>query len=73
MLDIVKHGLKLGFLSEAPRRVPFRVKYNTKENGIISHEIGKLLKKKVIVQTITQKVDFFSSVFLKVKKMRVTE
>ena len=32
ILDIVKHGLK----SVAPRREPFRVTYNTKENGIIS-------------------------------------
>ena len=68
ILDIVKHGLKLEFLSEAPHRKPFRVTYNTKENGIISQETGKLLKKKVIVQTIAEKRDFFSSVFLRVKK-----
>ena len=59
ILDIVKHGLKLEFLSEAPHRKPFRVTCNTKENGIISQETGKLLKKKVIVQTIAEKRDFF--------------
>ena len=64
ILDIVKHGLKLEFLSVAPHREPFRVTYNTKENDIISQEINKLLKKKVIVQTIAEKGDFFSSVFL---------
>ena len=42
ILDIVKHGLKLEFLSEAPHREPFRVTYNTKENGIISQERSKL-------------------------------
>ena len=68
ILDIVKHGLKLEYLSEVPHREPFQVTYNTKENGIISQEIGKLLKKKVIVQTIAEKGDFFSSVFLRVKK-----
>ena len=52
----------------APHREPFRVTYNTKENGIISQEISKLLKKKVIVQRIAEKGDFFSSVFLQVKK-----
>ena len=36
ILDIVKHGLKLEFLSEAPLREPFRVTYDTKENAIIS-------------------------------------
>ena len=40
----------------------------TKENGIIWQEISKLLKKKVIVYTISEKGEFFSSVFLKVKK-----
>ena len=64
ILDIVKHGLKLEFLSVAPHREPFRVTYNTKENGIISQEISKLLKKKVIVQAIAEKGGFFSSVFL---------
>ena len=68
ILDIVKQGLKLKFLSEAPHREPFRVTYNTKENGIISQEISKLLKKKVIVQTIAEKGNFFSSVFLSAKK-----
>ena len=68
ILDIVKHGLKLEFLSEAPHREPFQVTYNTKENGIISQEIGKLLKKKVIVQTIAEKGDFLFSIFLRVKK-----
>ena len=34
----------------------------------MSQEINKLLKKKVIVQTIAEKRDFFSSVFLRVKK-----
>ena len=68
ILDIVKHGLKLEFLSVAPHREPFRVTYNTKGNDIISQEISKLLKKKVIVQTIAEKGDFFSSVFLRVKK-----
>ena len=52
----------------APHRKPFRITYNTKENGIISQEISKLLKKKVIVQTIAEKGDFFSSVFLRAKK-----
>ena len=64
ILDIVKHGLKLEFLSVAPHREPFQATYNTKENGIISQKISKLLKKKVIVQTIAEKGDFFSSVFL---------
>ena len=68
ILDIVKHGLKLEFLSVSPHREPFRVTYNTKENDITSQEINKLLKKKVIVQTIAEKGDFFSSVFLRVKK-----
>ena len=68
ILDIVKHGLKLEFLSVAPHREPFRVTYNTKENGIISQEISKLLKKKVIVQIIAEKGDFFCSVFLQAKK-----
>ena len=68
ILDIVKHGLKLEFLSEAPHREPFRVTYKTKENDIISQEIDKFLKKKVIVQTIAEKGNFFSSVFLRAKK-----
>ena len=50
-----------------PHREPFRVTYNTKENDI-SQEINKLLKKKVIVQTIAEKGDFFSPVFLPAKK-----
>ena len=37
-------------------------------NGIISQETGKLLKKKVVVKTIAEKEDFFSSVFFRVKK-----
>ena len=41
---------------------------NTKENGIILQEISKLLKKKVIIQSTAEKRDFFSSVFLQVKK-----
>ena len=68
ILDIVKHGLQLEFLSVAPHREPFRVTYNTKENGIISQEISKLLNEKVIVETIAEKGDFFSSVFLRAKK-----
>ena len=59
ILDIVKHGLKIEFLSVAPHRESFRITYNTKENGIISQEISKLLNKKVIVQTIAEKEDFF--------------
>ena len=39
ILDIVKHGLKLEFLSVAPHREPFQATYNTKENGIISQKI----------------------------------
>ena len=68
ILDIVKHGLKLEFDSETPHREPFQVTYNTKENNIISQEINELLKKKVIVQTIAEKGDFFSSVFLRARK-----
>ena len=68
ILDIVKHGLKLEFLSETPHGELFRVTYNTKENGIISQEISKLLKKKVTVQAIAEKGDFFSSVFLRAKR-----
>ena len=68
ILDIVKHVLKLEFLGEAPHWKPFRVTYSTKENGVISQEISKLLKKTVIVQTIAEKGDFFSSVFLQAKK-----
>ena len=68
ILDTVKHELKLEFLNEAPHREPFRVTFNTKENGIISKEISELLKEKVIVQTIAEKGDFFSSVFLRAKK-----
>ena len=68
ILDIVKHGLKLQVLTEVPHREPFRVTNSTKENGIMSQEINKRLKKKVIVQTIAEKRDFFSSVFLRVKK-----
>ena len=67
ILDIVKHGLKLEFLSVVPHGEPFRVTYNTKESDI-SQEINKLLKKKVIVQTIAEKGDFFTSVFLRAKK-----
>ena len=67
ILDIVKHGLKLEFLNKAPHSEPFRVTYSTKDNGIISQEIGKLLKMKFIVQTYAEKEDFFSSVFLRVK------
>ena len=59
--------MKLEFLSKAPHSEPFRVTYSIKENGIISQEIGKLLKKKVMVKTIEEKGDFFSSVFLRVK------
>ena len=70
ILDIVKHGLKLEFLSKATHSEPFRVTYSTKENGIMSQEIGKLLKKKVIVKTVAEKEDFFSSVYLSVKKYR---
>ena len=65
-LDIVKHGLKLEFLNEEPHREPFQATYNTKEIGI-SQEISKFLKKKVMVQTIAEKGDFFS-LFLRVKK-----
>ena len=61
---IVKHGLKLVFLNEAPHREPFQIMYNTKENDIISQEKSKNLEKKVIVQTIAEKEDFFSSIFL---------
>ena len=64
ILDIVKHGLKLVFLNEAPHREPFQIMYNTKENDIISQEKSKNLEKKVIVQTIAEKEDFFSSIFL---------
>ena len=62
IIDIVKHGLKLESLSKALDRKPFRVTYSTKENGIISQEISKILKKKVIVPTIAEKGNFFSSV-----------
>ena len=52
----------------APHREPFQVTYNTKENDIISQEITKLPNEKVIVQTIAEKGNFFSSVFLQAKK-----
>ena len=52
----------------APHREPFQVTYNTKENDIISQEITKLPNEKVIVQTIAEKGNFFSSVFLRAKK-----
>ena len=68
ILDIVKHGLKLEFLNEAPHREPFQIMYNTNKNGIISQEKSKNLEKKVIVQTTAKKGDFFSSIFLRVKK-----
>ena len=57
-------------------RKPFQVTYNSKENGINSREICRLLKKKVTVQTIAVKEDFFSSVsryFYELTKMRVTD
>ena len=59
ILDTVKHWLKLEFLSKATHSEPFRLTYSTKENGIISQEIGKLLKKKVIVKTVAEKRRFF--------------
>ena len=62
IINIVKHGLKLEFLSKALDRKPFRVTYSTKENGIISQEISKILKKKLIVPTIAEKGNSFSSV-----------
>ena len=63
ILDIVKYGLNLEFLSEALHREPFRVTYNTKENGFIPQETGKLLKKKVIAQTIAENGFFLLSIF----------
>ena len=72
ILDTVKHGLKLEFLSEAPHMEPFRVTYNTKVNNIILQEINKLLKKKVIVQTIAEKWKFSPQYFYELKKMSVT-
>ena len=68
ILDIVKHGSKLEFLSKAPPNEPSQVTYSTKENAIISQEIWKLLKKKVIIETIAKKGDFLSLVFLRFKK-----
>ena len=68
IINIVKHGLKLEFLSKALDRKPFRVTYSTKENGIISQEISKILKKKLIVPTIAEKGNSFSSVLSWVKK-----
>ena len=68
ILDIAKHGSKLEFLSKTPPNEPPQVTYSTKENAIISQEIWKLLKKKVIVETIAEKDDFFSLVFLRFKK-----
>ena len=68
IIDILKQGFKIEFLSEAPHSEPFRVTYSTKENGIISQEMGKLSKMKVMVQKIAEKGDIFSSVLLRVKK-----
>ena len=45
ILDIVKHGLKLEVLTEVPHRETFRVTNSTNENGIMSQEINKLLRK----------------------------
>ena len=45
--------------SEPPHSEPFRITHSTKENGIISQDIGNLLKKKVIVQAIAEKGDFW--------------
>ena len=45
ILDIAKHGLKLEVLTEIPHREPFRVTNSTNENGVMSQEINKLLRK----------------------------
>ena len=71
ILDIVKHGLKLEFLSVAPHREPFRVTYNTKENDIISQEINKLLKKKSYYRQLLKKGIFSPQYFYELKKMGV--
>ena len=71
ILDIVKHGLKLDFLSVAPHREPFRVTYNTKENDIISQEINKLLKKKSYYRQLLKKGIFSPQYFYELKKMGV--
>ena len=38
------------------------------KNCIISQEIEKILKKKLILELIAEKGDFLSSVFLRIKK-----
>ena len=60
--------LKLEFPDEAPRSETFTITYSAKENCVSSQEIDRLLKKKVTVDPITEKEDFFSFVFLRIKK-----
>ena len=68
ILDIVKYGLKLDFLYSPPACKPYEYGRNNDEKLVISEEIQKLLKKKVIQATIVEPEDFFSSVFTRPKK-----
>ena len=68
ILDIVTNGLKLE-LNELPCQYSkSNNPLSNKENEVISTEIKKLLKKKVIVHGTTKYIEFISGIFTRNKK-----
>ena len=67
IIDILKQGFKIEFLSEAPHSEPFRVTCSTKENGIITQEMGKLSKMKVMVLKLLKREIFSPQYFYELK------
>ena len=68
ILDIVTNGLKLE-LNELPcQHSKFNYSLSTKEKEVISTEIKKLFKKKVVVRSTRESNEFISGIFTRSKK-----
>ena len=68
ILDIVTNGLKLELNALPCQYSRSRYPLSAKENEVISTEIKKLLKKKVIVHRSTECNEFISGIFTRNKK-----
>ena len=70
ILDIIKFGLQLEFENGIiPKQKNYpKIKFGVEENNIISNEIEKLLKKRIILPCLREQDDFISSLFTRPKK-----
>ena len=68
IIETVKWGLKIEFISKPVNKHTPQMAHSAEESEIVSGEIAKLLKKRVIKECDREKGDFISTIFTRRKK-----